>query len=239
MKTLRKITARDPRIRDLRVHGSAGADGGDMDLWSDLDLVLTADHHPAQVAEEFASSALSQLGPLFTASREATANGYGLRLVLVDLRRIDVTVLANSNSRDPGATAPAADPLAELLEAFRFDAVLAAVKTARGDVLIGSHLALQLARHLLVAAMILRDRQSGTTHHRHGGTVWDTWAERLAAAPVPYTRAGISSAIRFHSEQLDRLLAEQAPHLAGGNQPLHILLDAVAAHAPVRPQAPA
>ncbi|MFE2104527.1 hypothetical protein ACFXAF_01435 [Kitasatospora sp. NPDC059463] len=236
MKTLREIAARDPRVRDLRVHGSAGAGGGDVDLWSDLDLVLTTDHHPAQVAEEFAGLALSRLGPLFTASHEATANGYGLRLVLVDLRRIDVTVRAVGNSRDPDAAAPAADPLAELVEAFRFDGVLAAVKAARGDVLIGSHLALQLARHLLVAAMILRDRQSGTTHHRHGGTVWDTWAERLATAPAPYTRSGITAAIRFHIKELDRLLLQRAPHLAGGNQPLHALLDAVDAHAPARPE---
>ena len=34
--------------------------------------------------------------------------------------------------------------------------------------------------------MLLRDRDTGTTHHRFGGSRWDTWASRLAVAPAPY-----------------------------------------------------
>jgi hypothetical protein len=81
------------------------------------------------------------------------------------------------------------DAVAEVIGVFHFDAVLAAVKAARGDVLIGAHLTLQLARHILVIAM-LRDRDAGTAHHRFGGSRWDTWASRLARAPAPYTRGG-------------------------------------------------
>ncbi|MCF3131736.1 hypothetical protein [Streptomyces olivochromogenes] len=43
----------------------------------------------------------------------------------------------------------------ELINDCRFDAVMAAVKAAREDVLIGGHLTLQLARHVLVAALLL------------------------------------------------------------------------------------
>ncbi|MFF4520436.1 hypothetical protein [Streptomyces bluensis] len=60
-----------------------------------------------------------------------------------------------------------------LVTAFRFDAVLAAVRAARGDMLIGAHLTFQLARHILVIAMLIRDREAGTNHHRFGGTRWD------------------------------------------------------------------
>jgi hypothetical protein len=115
-----------------------------------------------------------------------------VRLVLRDLRRIDVTV-APPAGQDPGqaSTAPGTDPvgaMAGLVSDFQLDAILAAVKAAREDVLIGAHLTLGLARHVLWAAMLLRDRDTGTTHHRHGCTPRDTWAARLGAAPAPYTR---------------------------------------------------
>jgi hypothetical protein len=39
--------------------------------------------------------------------------------------------------------------------------VLAAIRAARGDVLIDAHLTLQLARDVLVIAVLLRDRDAG------------------------------------------------------------------------------
>ena len=76
--------------------------------------------------------------------------------------------------------------------------VLAAVNAARGDVLIGAHLTLQLARHVLEMAMLLRDRDAGTTPHRFGGSRWDEWVFRLTEAHAPYTPAGITGTIRFY-----------------------------------------
>lgn len=99
------------------------------------------------------------------------------------------------------------------------------------DILIGAHLTLQLARHILVIAMLLRDRDAGTAHHRFGGSRWDGWASRLAPAPAPYTRAGIAAAIRSFTTMLDDIAAnwDPPPHL--DNSPLLELLDAVDQHA--------
>ncbi|MFJ9446400.1 hypothetical protein ACIRRH_31755 [Kitasatospora sp. NPDC101235] len=226
---LRAWAAAEPRIRDLRVHGSAAEGAEGLDRWSDLDLVVTSSSDPQALADDFAGLAGGSLGPIYTSSRNSDEHSVGIRLVLRDLRRIDLTV-RSATVREPAPAVPPRETqevLAELVNAYRFDAVLAAVKAARGDVLIGSHLALQLPRHLRVAAMILRDRDTGTNHHRHGGTSWDSWAHRLAAATQPYSPPAITSAIRFHTHVLHRLLAEQAPKAVGDEQPLLALLDAV------------
>lgn len=119
------------------------------------------------------------------------------------------------------------DAVAELVNDFRFDAVLAAVKAARGDVLIGAHLTLQLARHILVIAMLIRDRDAGTTHHRFGGSRWDAWASRLAQVSAPYTRAGITAAIRSYTTMLEEIVANWNPLPRLDNSPLRALLNAV------------
>jgi hypothetical protein len=154
--------------------------------------------------------------------------------VLRDLRRIDITATAPAGGEQrpapAGRSRDAAEAAAELADSFRFDAVLAAVKAARGDVLIGAHLTLQLARHILVIAMLLRDRDAGTAHHRYGGSRWDAWASRLAQAPAPYTQAGITAAIRSYTTMLDEILANWHPQLQPDNTPLLELLDAVDQH---------
>ena len=77
----------------------------------------------------------------------------------------------------PGVEAPAG-PVApddgafrELERGFRWNAVVAAAKLGRGDLLIGGHLALEMAQACLVLAMMLRDRAAGTRHHRRGDGV--------------------------------------------------------------------
>jgi hypothetical protein len=92
---------------------------------------------------------------------------------------------------------------------------------------IGAHLTLQLARHVLEMAMLLRDQGAGTTHHRFGGSRWDEWASRLTEAPAPYTPAGITGAIRFYTTMLDEIVAYWAPLLHLDNSPLFALLDAI------------
>ncbi|MDT9689486.1 hypothetical protein Q5762_14295 [Streptomyces sp. P9(2023)] len=91
----------------------------------------------------------------------------------------------------------------------------------------GAHLTLQLARHVLVAAMLLRDRDTGTDHHRFGGSRWDAWATRLTSAPAPYNRYGITAAIRYYTDALEEVLTDWDAELRSDNQPLVTLLDAV------------
>jgi hypothetical protein len=89
---------------------------------------------------------------------------------LSDLRRIDISAAppeppcGTAHATDPGQRQDPAEAVAGIVASFRFDTVLAAVNAARGGILIGAHLTLQLARHVLMIAMLLRDRDAGTDH---------------------------------------------------------------------------
>lgn len=226
---LAEMASRDSRIRDLRTHGSASGERPCIDRWSDLDIVLTT-RDPVAVAEDFAHRVSARFSPVFATSRSGNSARYSRRLVLCDLRRLDITAVNPVDCEAPPGFHTAddsTDAMAELVNDFRFDAVLAAVKAARNDVLIGAHLTLQLARHVLVAAMLLRDREAETNHHLFGGTRWDAWATRLASAPTPYDRAGVTAAIRYYANVLEEVLSEWDAERRNDNGPLFTLLDSV------------
>jgi len=232
LPVLAGLASEDAWVSDLRAHGSAGGTVAAADRWSDLDVLVTATE-PIGAAESLARRIGDRVAPVFAASRSGSASGYCVRLVLADLRRIDISAVpaepsdGTGQALEPGQHQEPSEAVAETLADFRFEAVLAAVKAARGDVLIGAHLTLQLARHVLVIAMLLRDRDAGTSHHRHGGSRWDQWAARLAAAPAPYSRAGITAAIRFYASMLDEILACWDPEARLNSGPLLDLLSAV------------
>ncbi|GHE12828.1 hypothetical protein [Streptomyces alanosinicus] len=227
------FASRDERILDIRVHGSTADCGETLDQWSDLDLMITTSE-PLAVAEDLAQEIAEHHAPVFASNQSGDTDRHTRRLVLCDLRRLDLTFVAASPRGAPKAvTAPPPDVrglIDPLVNDFRFDAVLAVCKAARHDVLIGAHLTLGLARHILVAAMVLRDRSKGTTHHRHGDTRYDTWATRLAAAPPPYDPVAIASAIRYYTVALRDLLTEHGVHSRLDNGPLLALLDTVDDH---------
>jgi ABC-type amino acid transport substrate-binding protein len=186
LPVLAELASEDDRIADLRVHGSASGEAATADRWSDLDVLVIATE-PATAAEELARRIGDRVAPVFAVSRSGSDSGYCVRLVLADLCRIDISASlpeplgGTSQALEAGRRREPGDAVAEIVASFRFEAILAAVKAGRGDVLIGAHLTVQLARHVLVIAMLLRDRDSGTNHHRHGGSRWDQWAAR----PLP------------------------------------------------------
>lgn len=232
LPVLAGLAAEDPSISGFRVHGSASGTAASVDRWSDLDVLITA-AEPGAAAEDLARRIGRCLSPVFAASRSGDPSACCVRLVLKDLRRIDIT--ATTLAEDEQDPAPAqrqtpAEAVAELVGSFRFDAVLAAVKAARGDILIGAHLTLELARRILVIAMLLRDRDAGTAHHRYGDSRWDAWASRLTQATSPYTQAGITAAIRSYATLLDEILANWNPQPELDNSPLFELLDAIDQH---------
>lgn len=229
----------DTRVIDVHVHGSVAGGDNALDEWSDLDLVVTA-RAPAAVAEDLAAH-IEAHHPVFAKQSSHGEDRHTVRLVLTDLRRIDISV----NSENATAPKPAPSTgtglrhaLLALTSEFHFEAVLAAVKAARCDLLIATHLTLGLARHILVAAMLVRDHDKHTTHHRHGGTTHDTWATRLAGAPPPRDRGSITAAIRHYTTVLHSLLAEL--DLATPDPDcLWLILDAVDSAEPDKPHATA
>lgn len=159
----------------VRIHGSSAAAEA-TDGWSDLDLELSTDR-PVPIA-----TVASEVG-VWAYEDVRTPTGEVCRTVLADGRRIDISI--NGTGRIDGLE-PQQD------NDFRFIAAMAATRIGRGDRLIGGHLVLELIRSCLVVAMQLRDRDLGTTVHRHGGDR-DQYAEQamslaslpLEAAPRP------------------------------------------------------
>ncbi|MGC9394138.1 MAG: aminoglycoside 6-adenylyltransferase [Anaerolineae bacterium] len=69
--------------------------------------------------------------------------------------------------------------VANMADHFWFKAAVAITKVMRNDLLIGLHLALDLARDCLVLQMLRRDRALRTTIHRTGG--WgNAWVEQFS-----------------------------------------------------------
>jgi hypothetical protein len=183
-------------VTQVWVLGSARDPSG-LDRWSDLDvgLVLAGDVQADRL-----------LGPqdvVWAIDHQSSGRRASCRLVFSDGRRLDLVCadrdeLAAAGGRclSPGdgrlggsgrLIAPAApDPE---VNSFRFLAAQTVVKLSRADLLIGSHLLLELARLCLVQAMLLRDRDEAATRHRFGtardAVAADVWRIVRSADTVP------------------------------------------------------
>ena len=108
---------------------------------------------------------------------------------------------------------------------IRILAAFATAKLARDDHLIGLHLALELMRSCLDQAMLLRDRDLGTSVHRFGST-HDAMAEEVAAllrcplgvSPRPNV---VERAVALYGRWRHQLEPTYSPDWSG----LHALLD--------------
>jgi hypothetical protein len=135
---------------------------GQLDGWSDLDLHVDLPRS-AEPVELLAGL------EVWSVTAEVTATRQILRAVIIDGRRVDLVITGGRVSLPERA----ADNHVRAL------AAQAAAKLGRGDRLIGLHLTLDLARHCLVQAMLLRDRDQGTTIHRYGSER-DALADEIA-----------------------------------------------------------
>lgn len=141
------------RLRDdgrVEVVGSA-ATTATLDSWSDLDLRVDL-VGSSQPVDLLAGLAVWAIDDVRADDRRV------LRVVLADGRRLDLVVSGGC----------VAVPERSVDNDVRFLAALATAKLGRGDHLIGYHLTLELLRTCLVQAMLLRDRDLGTTVHRTG-----------------------------------------------------------------------
>ncbi len=102
---------------------------------------------------------------------------------------------------------PSPEQFEKMCNQFWFKAVLALTKVARNDLLIARHLSLGLVQDCCVLGMMLRDRATGTTHHRTGGMGNEIIAA-LQATQQPYTPVGILDSIDLSAVAFDRLASE-------------------------------
>lgn len=146
---LERIRTRVPGGSTVEPYGSV-TEPGTLDGWSDVDVALTL------TAGIDAERLLG--GTPWAWQEHDTEATQTVRLVLVDGRRVDLTV---QGERVLLPTPPVDDSV-------RFDAALAAVRFGRGNDLIGMHLVLGIVRAALVDVMVAIDRATGTDHHRSG-----------------------------------------------------------------------
>jgi len=128
--------------------------------------------------------------------------------------------LAEAPKPDPFVPASEADVLA-MADPFWFQAAVAMGKVMRDDLLIGAHMALDLARTCLVLQMMRRDREKGTNVHRTGGwgneAVAMIWPGAAGQGAAPGSNAPGSNARRIldlverSCEAFDALAADLAP----------------------------
>jgi hypothetical protein len=189
-----KSASRVADVAQLRILGSARQPEL-MDRWSDVDVGLV----------------LSGAGDGRSTCRVVLDDGRRLDLIVGAADQFDRVGgrRAYSDGRphaDATATLTVTDPPDASVNGARFVAALAVVKYGRGDLLIGSHLPLELAQLRLVQAMLLRDRDEETTSHRFG-THRDDLAAETWSAPQCGNEAG---AVRIQRlvEQFDQLHSE-------------------------------
>jgi len=163
---LERIRAQVPGGSTVEPYGSV-TEPGTLDGWSDVDVTLTL------TADVDAEALLD--GTPWAWHEHETETTQTLRLVLVDGRRVDLTV---QGERIRLPTAPEDNSV-------RFDAALAAVRFGRGNDLIGMHLVLGIVRTALVDVMVAIDRATGTDHHRSGSPLDARAAEAQALLAGP------------------------------------------------------
>lgn len=90
---------------------------------------------------------------------------------------------------------------------FWFKGMLAVSKIGRTELLVALHLCLDMIRDCLVLAMMLRDRETGSDHHRDGSQGNHSVGE-LENACRPFTAAGMLQSIMQSALTFDRLAGQ-------------------------------
>ncbi|GLV60703.1 hypothetical protein KDH_75220 [Dictyobacter sp. S3.2.2.5] len=235
-------------VRALLLKGSCANPTIQPDTWSDVDLtVIVAD---GTLAEFFPTlDWLAPLGTVYTFNQSSNDYTNTARVCLTDFRRFDCAFMQESAllahpphsealqvlfSRSPLVDEaldrtilrplPVPETTREQFEQmcndFWFKGMLTTSKVMRGDLLIASHLALEMIQDTCVLAMMLRDQATGTSHHRAGGQ-GNTFITRLDAEPPhPFSATGILDSVQQSSLLFDELAAQWSPDYQPRRHPL-------------------
>ncbi|MHB0937136.1 MAG: aminoglycoside 6-adenylyltransferase [Armatimonadota bacterium] len=253
-ETIAQLTAllsSDEDVRGVVLGGSCAREDVRPDAWSDVDLgVVVAEGAMARFFP--AAGWLAPIGALFACDAQTAAGGNILHVCFTDGRRIDITLveeaalaaanpfypglrvlLSRSLAMDraleqPGAvppwTPPTPETFAELCNTFRSAAVMAIHKAARNEHLVALHLSLDLVRSCLLLAMHLRDRETGTNHHRDGSR-GNHYVAGLSSLSQPYTQDGILEMITHSAAAFDELAREWSADYRPCREPLLAMVE--------------
>jgi predicted nucleotidyltransferase len=114
---------------------------------------------------------------------------------------------------------PSPADFARMSDEFWFKAMLAASKVARDDLLVGLHLSLDMVRDCCVLGMMIRDRETGTDHHRDGSGA-ESFVREMAGTSHAYTARGILVSIEQSSIIFDGLAAQWSEDYEPKRHPL-------------------
>jgi hypothetical protein len=234
-------------VRALILKGSYANPAIQPDTWSDIDVTLVVAND--MLATFFPTLAwLEPLGDLYTFDQSAHAHGGTTRACFTDFRRIDCTFVEEAYfleqpihstatkllfSRSPVVNenltritvGPPVTPqitatdFERMSNQFWFKGMLITSKVMRNDLLIATHLALELIQDLCVLAMMLRDRTYGTSHHREGG-MGNDFVAQLNLTRHPYTAQGILETVKDCSIQFEALAQQWIPDYQEHRYPL-------------------
>lgn len=95
----------------------------------------------------------------------------------------------------------------QMVNDFWFKGMLAVSKAGREELLVAVHLSLDMIRDCLVLGMMLRDRNTGTNHHRDGSQ-GNHFVEQLVHKSQPFTPQGVLESIEQCAIAFDKLAVQ-------------------------------
>jgi hypothetical protein len=212
---LTSVLASQRGVIEILPHGSFV--DGKLDEWSDLDVQInvTADWFPYFFPE---TGWIADFGDIYALNQSHDAVSSTTRVVFRNGTRLDLRFPTTNSTGPERNTGGPPNSLAKLENDVRFESFLAASKIARNDLLIGTHLTLELERKALVVAMLLRDRNLGTSAHRFGGLYNDA-VDLLGAGGTD--AASLIRRIRSASEAFGTLAVQLDPSWTPDWEPLY------------------
>jgi Streptomycin adenylyltransferase len=247
LRQLRDLLSTDPGVEALAVVGSGARgqfdDWSDLDAllvvrseafasfypaldwFAPLGRLYASEQHPGEIASvsRVCFDDLRRLDLVVTtaaalARPEARSHlplADGSRLLFSRISAVDAVLARPHAPPTPRVTDEAFDTLAN---GFWFKGTVAVQKVVRGDLLVALHLSLTMVQDCCVLAMMLRDRETGSTRHRDdaGNSV----LAELEATRQPHTAAGILNGIARSSGAFDQLAARWSTDYRAHRHPL-------------------
>lgn len=111
------------------------------------------------------------------------------------------------------------EQFSKLANDFWFKGMLAVTKAARNELLVAVHLSLDMIRDCLLLGMALRDRETGTNHHRDGSE-GNHFVAELEQTVQPFTIEGVLVSIEQSAVTFDSLALRRDDAYIGQKDPL-------------------